>query len=48
MGDGEAGSEAGAPLGTYSYVLPGVQEKAVNALTEMLAKPYKRVASGIN
>jgi hypothetical protein len=36
VGDGGAGSEDVVALDTYSHVLPGMQEQAVNAITEML------------
>jgi hypothetical protein len=38
VGDGEAGSEDGVALDTYSQVLPGLQEKGVNAITERLTR----------
>jgi hypothetical protein len=46
--DGEAGGEDGVAFDAYSHVLPGMQERAVNAIIETLTRPYKRVASGIN
>ena len=34
VGDGEAGGEDGVELGTYFYLLPGMQQETVNAITE--------------
>jgi hypothetical protein len=36
MGDSEAGGEDGVALGAYSQALPGMQEKAVEAMTAVL------------
>jgi hypothetical protein len=47
VGDGEAGSEDGVTLDTYSHVLPGMQDKGVNAITETLTNTYKRVAISV-
>jgi hypothetical protein len=41
VGDGEARSEHGVTLDTYSHVLPGMQQKAANAITECLQKSSK-------
>jgi hypothetical protein len=41
VGDGETGSEAGAPLDTYSHALPGMQEQAVNTIIEPITNAYK-------
>jgi hypothetical protein len=42
VGDGEAGSEDGVTLDTYSHVLPGMQQKAVNAITELLTSEVNK------
>jgi integrase len=34
-------------LDTYSHVLPGMQDKGVNAITETLTNTYKRVAISV-
>jgi hypothetical protein len=38
VGDDEVKSEVGVTLDTYSHLLPGMQEKAVNAITEVLSE----------
>jgi hypothetical protein len=42
VGDGEAGSEDGVTLDTYSHVLPGMQEQAVNTITELLTQEVNK------
>jgi hypothetical protein len=38
VGDGEAKSEDSTTLDTYAHVPPGMQEKAVNTITELLSE----------
>jgi hypothetical protein len=47
VGDGGAGSEDGVTLDTYSHVLPGMQDKGVNAITETLTNTYKKVTTSV-
>lgn len=41
MGDGDAGSEVGVALDTYSHVLHDMQEKAVEAMNGVLGPRSK-------
>ena len=36
VGNGEAGGEDGVVLDAYSYVLPGMQEQAAEAMSHIL------------
>jgi hypothetical protein len=36
VGEGEAGGEDGVALDAYSHVLPGMQEQAVKAMSDIL------------
>jgi hypothetical protein len=47
-GDGEAGSEDGVTLDAYFHVLPDMQQRAVNSITEVLKEEWQSVANSVN
>jgi hypothetical protein len=47
VGDGETVSDDGEVLDAYSHVLPGMQEKAVEAMNDVLSKNGLSKAKGL-